>query len=67
MGSSIGILGVGQWITIPVAESEGEAESRPLKDILDEIMEKKEQNEDIIADSIGEEKISEDGESDTGD
>ena len=51
-----------------MAESEGEAESRPLKDILDEIMEKKEQNEEgIIADSIGEEKISEDGESDTGD
>ena len=51
-----------------MAESEGEAESRPLKDILDEIMEKKEQNEEgIIAYSEGEEKVSEDGESDTGD
>ena len=51
MGSSIGILGVGQWIRIPVAESERETESRPLKDILDEIMEKNEQNEEgIIAD-----------------
>ena len=45
-----------------------EAESRPLKDILGEIMEKNGQNgEGIIADSEGEEKVSEDGESDTGD
>ena len=42
-----------------------EAETKPLKDIFGEIMDKKGQNGEVmIADSEGEEKVSEDGESD---
>jgi integrase len=44
-----------------------EGERRPFREVIDEIVEEYESKKGIIADSEGEEKVSEDGESDTGD
>ena len=52
---------------LPVEGDVEEGNQRSFREVMDEIVEEKKSKESIIADSKGEEKVSEDGEPDTGD